>query len=470
MAAAAAEAAALAEQLNSAQHRQRDLAAENERRRRDAGLWRNDVQRLQQRAAQLQQELRRSGEALAEQDKREQTERQKLQQLQLEREQARQALASAREALAELEADDGDLLRRLAVATAARDTAQAELERSSRELEERRRQLRQAERLIASLAEERVSLAEQHATAAAAQQDAALEVTALTAQRTQQRLEQSELRKALPQLEQAISALEAERQALYRSHAEANSRYAAADAQRQKAEDDLVGLRERAGGELDIEAGEQGQRTQIRSLSSVNLEATRDYEELSNRLNFLTTQQADLEEASRSLRQAISDLNSTVAERFELTFNQVAEEFRNCFSELFGGGAARLTLTQPDNLHQSGIEIVAQPPGKRWQSLALLSGGERALTAVALLFALLRVKPTPFCVLDEVDAALDDANVARAARMITELSAQTQFVVITHNKGTREEAGALYGITMAHDGISKLVSMRMADVISDTGD
>ena len=147
--------------------------------------------------------------------------------------------------------------------------------------------------------------------------------------------------------------------------------------------------------------------------------------------------------------------------RFEETFQAVAAEFKRYFTMLFAGGTARLVLTDPDDPQATGVEIIAQPPGKRLQSLAMLSGGERALTAVALLFALLSVSPTPFCLLDEVDAPLDDANVERFVTLLKEMSQTAQFIVITHNKRTMEAADILYGITMEEEGVSKVISVRM---------
>ncbi len=138
-------------------------------------------------------------------------------------------------------------------------------------------------------------------------------------------------------------------------------------------------------------------------------------------------------------------------------------EFQSVFSELFGGGRADLVMTNPEDLLNTGIDIVAQPPGKKLQNLGLLSGGERALTAIALLFGILKVRPVPFCVLDEVEAALDEANVARFAQYLKKFSDETQFIVITHRKGTMEESDVLYGVTMQESGVSKLVSVRLDD-------
>jgi chromosome segregation protein len=156
-------------------------------------------------------------------------------------------------------------------------------------------------------------------------------------------------------------------------------------------------------------------------------------------------------------------MDEEMGRRFRTTFEAIRSRFGDVFSRLFGGGRADLILVEPDKPLETGIDIVAQPPGKKLQNLQLLSGGERALTAMALLFAILHVKPVPFCVLDEVEAALDEANVTRFAQYLREFSEQTQFIVVTHRKGTMEEADVLYGVTMEQDGVSKLVSVRLED-------
>ena len=152
-----------------------------------------------------------------------------------------------------------------------------------------------------------------------------------------------------------------------------------------------------------------------------------------------------------------------MSKRFKTTFDAIRSHFGVVFAKLFGGGRADLILSEPENMLDTGIEIVAQPPGKKLQNLQLLSGGERALTAIALLFSIIRVKPVPFCVLDEVEAALDEANVSRFAEYLREFSEMTQFIVVTHRKGTMEEADVLYGVTMQEGGVSKLVSVRLED-------
>jgi chromosome segregation protein len=187
---------------------------------------------------------------------------------------------------------------------------------------------------------------------------------------------------------------------------------------------------------------------------------------MSERHTFLTTQVDDVRRAADGLRQLIAELEEAMNARFAQTFAAVAEEFALAFTRLFGGGTAQLLLNDPDS-GESGIDIIAQPPGKRRQPLSLLSGGERSLTAVALLVALLKVNPTPFCVMDEVDAALDEANVVRLRELLAEMSERTQFVLVTHNRGTVEVAGSLYGVTMNPDGASKVLSLRLDELVED---
>lgn len=206
-----------------------------------------------------------------------------------------------------------------------------------------------------------------------------------------------------------------------------------------------------------------GLRSQMRHLGPINPNAVNEYDEALQRYSFLETQSDDLDRATKALKTVIAELDELMHKRFETTFDAVNRQFRHYFTTLFGGGSARLTLTNPDDLSETGVEIVAQPPGKRLQNLALLSGGERALTATALLFAIITANPTPFCVLDEVDAALDDANVGRFCDALRTLGENTQFIVITHNKGTMEMASSLYGVSMASDGTSQVLSLKLDD-------
>ncbi|MGB8002128.1 MAG: chromosome segregation protein SMC, partial [Anaerobacillus sp.] len=204
-------------------------------------------------------------------------------------------------------------------------------------------------------------------------------------------------------------------------------------------------------------------KLEIDELGTVNLGAIDEYERVNERYTFLSEQQADLLQAKATLYHVIDEMDQEMKKRFEETFTKIRTQFQTVFKELFGGGKADLVLTDPDNLLTTGVDILAQPPGKKLQHLALLSGGERAFTAIALLFAILKVRPVPFCVLDEVEAALDDANVGRFAKYLKQFSENTQFIVITHRKGTMEESDVLYGVTMQESGVSRLVSVRLEE-------
>ena len=202
-------------------------------------------------------------------------------------------------------------------------------------------------------------------------------------------------------------------------------------------------------------------RAQLRRLGPINPDAQAEYNAERERYEFLNAQSADLAQAIELLHQVIAELDQLMQRSFSETFTAIAEEFQTTFTTLFGGGSARLVLTEPDNLTETGIDIIARPPGKKQQGLALLSGGERSLTAAALLFAILRVKPPPFCILDETDAALDEANVGRFRDMIHALGAHTQFVLITHNRGTIEAADTIYGVTLERDSSSRAYSLKL---------
>jgi len=204
-------------------------------------------------------------------------------------------------------------------------------------------------------------------------------------------------------------------------------------------------------------------KARLRRMGSVNPNAPQEYHEVSQRHHFLHSQISDLEQSANSLQQVIKELDEVMKNEFLAVFAVVATEFSRYFELLFRGGQAKLTLTDPDNPSTTGVEILARPPGKRQQSLALLSGGERALTATALLLAVLKARPLPFCFLDEVDAMLDEANVGRFRAMLEEFAKQTQFIVITHNRQTIEAANTIYGVSMGEDGISKVISLQLKD-------
>ena len=214
----------------------------------------------------------------------------------------------------------------------------------------------------------------------------------------------------------------------------------------------------------ELEETLRRKRAQLRRMGAVNPEAEKEYTEVQARFTFLTEQMADLERAAADIRQVVNELDTLMKEAFGRTFEAVAVEFRQIFHRLFGGGSARLILTNAEDLDKTGIDIEARLPGRRAQGLSLLSGGERSLTAVALVFALLKTSPTPFCILDEVDAMLDEANVVRLRDLLTEMSEKTQFVLITHNRNTVQVADVIYGITMGADSASQVLSLRLDEV------
>jgi chromosome segregation protein len=238
-----------------------------------------------------------------------------------------------------------------------------------------------------------------------------------------------------------------------------------ADNLREKYDTDVESLTLQAGDDapsrdqllLDIEE----LRGRLERMGEVNLAAIGEYEELTTRFQFMSQQKEDLEKSIADLQRTIVKLNRICRLRFKETFEAINEKFEAIFPRLFRGGKAKLVLTDENDFLETGVDIIVQPPGKKLQSITLLSGGEKALTAVSLLFAIFLTKPSPFCFLDEVDAPLDDANLDRFNDIIHEMSSHSQFVLVTHNKKTMESAEMLYGITMAEPGVSKVVSVRM---------
>ena len=203
---------------------------------------------------------------------------------------------------------------------------------------------------------------------------------------------------------------------------------------------------------------------EIRSLGSVNLSAIEEYEEVSQRYEFMSRQLADVEQSRKELEDLIKQLTRKMEELFAQSFEEINQNFQKIFVDLFGGGHGELKLTDPEDLLGSGIEIIVQPPGKVIRHLSALSGGEQSFVAIAIYFAILKVRPAPFCILDEIEAALDDVNVARYAEYLRLMSDKTQFIAITHRRGTMEEADVLYGVTMQEKGVSKLLKLDVSEV------
>ena len=204
-------------------------------------------------------------------------------------------------------------------------------------------------------------------------------------------------------------------------------------------------------------------KREINGLGTINIGAIEEFERVNGRYTYLTDQRNDVEKAKGELTGIIREITTQMMDIFGRQFKLLSESFETTFTELFGGGQAKLELEDPENILECGIEIKAQPPGKTLKTISLLSGGEKAFVAIALYFAILKVHPTPFCIMDEIEAALDEANVVRTARYMRTLADKTQFIVITHRRGTMVSADRLYGITMQEKGVSTLVSVSLIE-------
>ena len=207
----------------------------------------------------------------------------------------------------------------------------------------------------------------------------------------------------------------------------------------------------------------------IKKLGSINVGAIEEYKEVSERYTFLKEQIDDVERSKSELNKIIEDLTASMSEKFLTQFQKINTEFAACFTDFFGGGKGELILEEPDNCLESAIEIKIQPSGKSVQNINLFSGGEKSLAALALLFSVLKVTPSPFCIYDEVEAALDDVNVERFAKYMRRMTDKTQFISITHRRGTMEEADVLYGVTMQEKGVSKLLELQTAELAAKMG-
>jgi chromosome segregation protein len=357
------------------------------------------------------------------------------------------------------------------------ETMRERLLGKEREEESARRQYASLEQRIAQADREQAGTAERLTQLAATQEEKSksLELLRLVREDQQTRLttllnERQGVQEKLHQEDQALSGL---RQTVSQAQAqaqEAEFQTRTLEAEKIRFEQALLTSYQLSVDEARVQFGEitppnaeelARVRRRLENLGSVNMAAPEEHAQLEERYQFLLTQQQDLLKAKDDLHQAITKINQTTREHFKTTFEQVRQNFRMLYQTLFQGGEADVILTDEQNLLESGIDIVACPPGKKLQSIGLLSGGEKALTAIALLFAFFMVKPSPFCLLDEVDAPLDEANVGRFLRMVKSFSEKTQFIVITHNKRTMEMADVLYGVTMAELGVSSLISVKM---------
>lgn len=411
-------------------------------------------------------------------------------------------LEAAEAALAQLDAEVAELSddgAARALAERRTEVAVLEQEQESRRVlyESRRREIARLERQIAEQTQRSAALQGELAQIDAMLGDLVGTYEAARAEADALAGQIPPLEAELRELEGALEAQTQQEQTLRRALRESEQRLSQAEVEANRREDQLQSLRHEIEETLDIvvsnlpdsistqhplplddivsplpvvtelPSGLEGQlrdlRTQIRRLEPVNPAAREEYDELAERHQFLREQMDDLERASLHLREIIAELDEMMDTMFSTTFKSIATEFSRVFELLFNGGSARLHLTNGDD-DRTGVEITARPPGKRASSLAMLSGGERSLTAVALIFAVMHISPTPFCVLDEVDAMLDEANVGRFRRMLRELARETQFVIITHNRGTVEVADTIYGISMGEDGVSEILSISIEDL------
>ncbi|HSC44366.1 MAG TPA: hypothetical protein VLC94_00985, partial [Candidatus Acidoferrum sp.] len=396
---------------------------------------------------------------------------------------------------AEAEAESIRLTESLASLRMSVQTQQDELSAGRAEMAARQERLAAAEEIAARLEQERAELYRRES--ALQQQEAStreeanllilqsqelgLQLDALRAEKARLGARQAELEQewedGRTRLTQMEDHLRMDRQSLQelreqRSHAEV---------ERAKNESDRQHLRETCMSEVNAQpedliaseavfmSGEElaaaelnyrEMKQRIESMGAVNMMALEEFNECDQRFTFLTRERDDLLKSIADTQQAIAELDLISREKFEQAFNAINSNFSTAFHAIFGGGMAEMRLTEPDSSGDAGIDVVASPPGKRLQNVLLLSGGEKAMTALALLIAIFRYQPSPFCILDEVDAPLDEANVGRFTRLLGDMSAQTQFIVVTHNRKTMETGSVLYGVTMQEPGVSKIVSVR----------
>jgi len=447
------------------------------------------------RRSQMQSELARLGLELTACQNELARLRQEAESARQRAERARNQHAAAALSRAEAEAESTRLAGELVQLRGSIQSAQNELATGRAELAAMNERLMAAEALAARLKEERAELERRETalqqqaasisdeTAALAKQsgELALQLEGLRGEKLRLEIRQRELEQeweaARTRVTQMEDHLRMGRQALQ----ELREQRSQAEVDRAKNDSDRQHLRETCMSEVNAQpedliateaafmSGEElavaetnyrEMKQRIESMGPVNMMALEEFNECDQRFTFLTRERDDLLQSITDTQQAIAELDQVTKERFEQAFHSVNKNFSEAFHTIFGGGMAEMRLTEPDSSGEAGIDIVASPPGKRLQNVLLLSGGEKAMTALALLIAIFRYQPSPFCILDEVDAPLDEANVGRFTRLIGEMSGQTQFIIVTHNRKTMEMSSVLYGVTMQEPGVSKLVSVR----------
>ncbi|MEZ4663431.1 MAG: AAA family ATPase [Caldilineaceae bacterium] len=481
-----------------------ELARQERQRREQAAETQRRLDRAQQAARWQQERLQQSTAELARMDEQEQEYNQALAQIQTERAAAETELAAA-EASVEA-AGASELLQQLADLRAAAAEAQGHLrsqqalrENQQRTLQSTTDQIRNKEQRIVELTGEAETLQVRIAQLDAQEAELSQQIAVY-----QEKIDPAQAQ--LDQLETAQSDEESRERELQQALRANETAWNNAQLQLQRTEDTLTQLRydiEHDFGLVELEQGAdmayqpplplestvehlpvvesvpdgleeevKEMRARLSRVSNVNPDAPREYAEAAERFEFLSSESKDLQAAAADLRTVIKELDELMEVELRKMFQAVAVQFEHFFGLLFNGGTAKLVLTTPEDINNTGVEIIARPPGKRPQSLALLSGGERALSACALIFAILQVSPTPFCVLDEVDAALDEANVDRFRQTVETLTGATQFIIVTHNRRTLEGANTIYGVTMGDDGISKTISLRLEGdkIVQNAGD
>jgi chromosome segregation protein len=368
---------------------------------------------------------------------------------------ARSRLAALRERVSATEAESRRLARDYEELLARVAAVRARVDEMERRGEELRGELQECEHLLSESLRDRDLVTGEVAVADDRVRDVRNEIDGRELGLKERRRERDMLREALSEVEVARARTDADLDHLARECHQAVGRTAAEAAASLTGEDRV---RERAALETQV----QELREKLDRMGPVNVLAVEQAQELEEREQFLTAQRQDLLDSIAEMDRAIKNIDRTSRARFREAFQVINQHFGEVFKQLFGGGTAGLSLIDEEDLLESGIDVMAQPPGKRLQNVMLLSGGEKALTAIALLFAIFQYKPSPFCILDEVDAPLDDANIGRFVRMLEGLKDQTQFVLITHSRKTMEIADQLYGVTMEEPGVSKLVSVRFS--------
>ena len=409
--------------------------------------------------------------------------------------QAKHQLAAANTTRTEAEAESTRLADELVQLRGSIHFVQHELAVARAELAALNERLTAAEALAGRLEQERVELlrrenALRHQEASISEETAALvaqseeltqQLEGLRAEKTRLEAQQTELENEWESGRTRVVQMEDHLRLGRQSLQELRDQRSHAEVERARNDSDRQHLRETCMAEVNAQpedliatetafiSGEQlaiaeanyrEMKARIESMGAVNMMALEEFNECEQRFTFLTRERDDLLQSIADTQQAITELDQVSREKFEAAFSAVNHNVSDAFHTIFGGGTAEMRLTEPDSSGDAGIDIVASPPGKRLQNVLLLSGGEKAMTALALLIAIFKFQPSPFCILDEVDAPLDEANVGRFTRLVGEMSGQTQFIIVTHNRKTMETGSVLYGVTMQEPGVSKLVSVR----------